>query len=160
MGNYLNTIYDKTKAFNDIAGNSGKLDEDGIRVQYKVIVEEVSEIGEGIDANDAKELLDGVIDSFVTLCGLATKLEALGYDMQTAAFDTCMNNLSKFPESEQVAIDTVAMYAEQGIQTSYYFNETYGKYVILDTNGKIRKPVGFVSNDLSHCIPMATIQGE
>ena len=63
------------------------------------------------------------------------------------------NNLTKMPFDLETAIATVEYYKQQGIECKYEYNETYDRYVIRDQNNKVRKPLGYVSVDLSDCVP-------
>lgn len=149
----LADLYEDTYVFNDLAGNTQKVSFADMKNQHKLILEEIGEITEAFDENDPVELLDGVVDSFVVLSGLASKLESLGFDVSKALAQTAENNLSKFPQSEKVAMDTVDMYDAKGIKTMATFNQLYNAWVITDENGKVRKPTTFVDNDLSNCVP-------
>jgi hypothetical protein len=141
-------------AFNEIAGKHNKTSLKDIDFQYKLILEETKEIKEkGIDKNDVKETLDGVIDVMVTALGLMQKLEHLGVDVNKAMRDTAYNNLTKFPSKEYTAIQTAQMYEEDGVLVDVHYNSEYELFVIKNWNDKIMKPIGFESNDLSNCIP-------
>jgi hypothetical protein len=140
-------------AFNSIAGKDKGTEVSDLIKQYDLIHEEVLEICEGIIEDNPKEVLDGAMDVLVTTFGLLQKLERLGMDVQLAMVKTAGNNMSKFVRTHEEAIDTVNHYAQQGINTFAEFNPTYGMYVIKDLNHKVRKPISFVSNDLSDCIP-------
>ena len=148
-------LYDETFAFNEIAGNSGKLDKDALNAQLKLIKEEVKELDDAINIdNNPVEMLDAVIDTYVVLNGFASKLAALGFDLHKAAEITAKNNLSKFPELESDAKITVERLKETGVDAQYEFNPHYEVYRIVDSNGKIRKPVvGYEKNDLTACVP-------
>ena len=141
-------------AFNEIAGKHDLTTLKDIDFQYKLIYEETKEIKEkGIDKNNAKEVVDGVVDVLVTALGLAQKLEHLGVDMNKAMRDTAYNNLTKFPSKELTAIQTAQMYEADGIQVEVQYNSLYDLFVIKNLKDKVMKPIGFESNDLSNCIP-------
>jgi hypothetical protein len=141
-------------AFNEIAGKHDLTALKDIDFQYKLILEETKEIKEkGIDKNNAKEVLDGVVDVLVTALGLLQKLEQLGVDGNKAMRDTAYNNLTKFPAKELTAIQTAQMYEEDGIVVNVEYNSYYDLFVIKNHNDKVMKPIDFESNDLSNCIP-------
>ena len=141
-------------AFNDIAGKDSQCSLKDIEFQYNLILEETKEIKEkGIDHNNAKEVVDGVVDVLVTALGLVQKLEHLGVDMNKAMRDTAYNNLTKYPSDERTAIETAQKYEQEGTQVTVEYNSDYELFVIKNTKDKIMKPVGFESNDLSNCIP-------
>jgi hypothetical protein len=141
-------------AFNEIAGKHNLTALKDIDFQYKLILEETKEIKEkGIDKNNAKEVVDGVVDVLVTALGLLQKLEQLGVDGNKAMRDTAYNNLTKFPAKELTAIQTAQMYEEDGIVVNVEYNSDYDLFVIKNHNDKVMKPIDFESNDLSNCIP-------
>ena len=141
-------------AFNDIAGKDSQCSLKDIEFQYNLILEETKEIKEkGIDHNNAKEVVDGVVDVLVTALGLAQKLEYLGVDMNKAMRDTAYNNLTKYPSDERTAIETAQKYEQDGTQVYVEYNSDYELFVIKNMKDKVMKPVGFESNDLSDCIP-------
>jgi hypothetical protein len=146
-------------AFNEIAGKHNKTTLKDIEFQYKLILEETKEIKDkGIDKNNAKEVVDGVVDVLVTALGLAQKLEHLGVDMNKAMRDTAYNNLTKYPTKELTAIQTAQMYEEDGIPVQVEFNSEYELFVIKNWNDKVMKPIDFESNDLSNCIPKELLE--
>ena len=146
-------------AFNDIAGKDSQCSLKDIEFQYNLILEETKEIKEkGIDKNNAKEVVDGVVDVLVTALGLAQKLEYLGVDMNKAMRDTAYNNLTKYPSDERTAIETAQKYEQDGTQVYVEYNSDYELFVIKNMKDKVMKPVGFESNDLSNCIPADLLQ--
>lgn len=146
-------------AFNEIANKHNKTTLKDIEFQYKLILEETKEIKDkGIDQNNVKETLDGVIDVMVTTLGLLQKLEYLGVDTNKAMKDTAENNLTKYPSKELTAIQTAMMYEEDGIAVNVEYNSDYELFVIKNWNDKVMKPIDFESNDLSNCIPTELLQ--
>lgn len=141
-------------AFNEVAGKDKLGTLKDIEFQYNLILEETKEIKEkGIDHNNAKEVVDGVVDVMVTALGLMQKLELLGVDMNKAMRDTSQNNLTKYPSDERIAITTAQKYEEEGVQVTVDYNSDYDMFVIKNMKDKVMKPIGFESNDLSDCIP-------
>jgi hypothetical protein len=150
----INDFQDDCYAFNSVAGKDKLCTLKDIEFQYNLILEETKEIKEkGIDHNNAKEVVDGVVDVMVTALGLMQKLEALGVDMNKAMRDTAYNNLTKYPSDERTAIETAVEYEQNGIQVKVEYNSEYELFVIKNMKDKVMKPVGFSSNDLSDCIP-------
>lgn len=146
-------------AFNEIANKHNKTTLKDIEFQYKLILEETKEIKDkGIDKNNVKETLDGVIDVMVTALGLLQKLEHLGVDTNKAMRDTAYNNLTKYPSKEYTAIKTAQMYEEDGIMVDVQYNSEYELFVIKNWNDKVMKPIDFESNDLSNCIPAELLE--
>ena len=142
-------------SFNDIAGKDKLCSLKDIEFQYNLILEETKEIKDrGIDKNNVKEVLDGVMDVMVTALGLMQKLEYLGINVRKAMRDTAYNNLTKYPSDERTAIETAIKYEQEGrIAVKVEYNSEYELFVIKDTKDKVLKPIGFESNDLSNCIP-------
>lgn len=139
--------------FNRIAGKDKGITLSEIKEQYKLIHEEVKEIEEGIELNDPEEVLDGAIDTLVTVLGLLQKLENAGFDIEKALVKTASNNFSKYTPNEEVALDSFDFYEKKGIPVTVTYNGNHDVYVIKDSSNKVRKPVDFVSNDLKDCVP-------
>lgn len=151
----LEGLFFATNSFNLVAGNELKISDQDFEDQFKVVVEEMKEFQEGHTNKDLKETTDGIIDSFVTLFGYMQKLQVrYGIDFAKAMDKIAVNNLEKYPLDEQVAIDTVKMYQEKGLETYYTYNAESACYVIRDSKtNKIKKPIGFKDVDLSDCFP-------
>jgi hypothetical protein len=146
-------------AFNEIADKHKLTSLKDIEFQYKLIAEETKEIKDkGIDQNNAKEVLDGVIDIMVTALGLLQKLEYLGVDGNRAMRDTAYNNLTKYPAKELTAIQTAQKYEEDGTMVMVEYNSLYDLFVIKNMHDKVMKPIDFESNDLSNCIPKELLE--
>ena len=155
----ISDFQDDCYAFNDIAGKSDLTTLKDIEFQYNLIYEETKEIKDkGIDHNNAKEVVDGVVDVMVTALGLMQKLESLGIDMNKAMRDTAYNNLTKFPSDERTAIETAVRYEQEGEKINASYNSQYELFVIKNHKDKVMKPNGFESNDLSNCIPADLLQ--
>jgi uncharacterized protein YkuJ len=141
-------------AFNEIAGKDKAASHLDLCKQFKLVVEELKELSDGLNENNPVEVLDGVVDVLITSLGLLQKLEALGFNAQKALFDTAENNLSKYPTDEAVAIETAKTFESEGIAVNVTYNTAYDMFVIKDLQDKVRKPFNFKSNDLSSCVPM------
>jgi len=153
MTQWLSHLYEQTDAFNTLAGNNNRLSKADLRAQMKYVLEEISELSDAIRDDDMEGIIDGLMDSYVTLSGLASRLKLLGYNLERAASLVGDNNLSKFPSSEAVADMTITAFADQGIKCTKFYNEEFRRWAILDQNCKVRKPVGYTSVDLSACVP-------
>lgn len=151
----LKELYFDTNTFNMIAGNDQKITDQDFEDQFKVVVEEMKEFQEGHTNRDLVETIDGIVDNFVVLFGYMQKMQnRYGIDFAKAMDLIAENNLSKYPTEEQVAIDTVQMYKDQGLETYYTFYPESLCYVIRDSKtNKIKKPIGFKPVDLSDCFP-------
>lgn len=148
-------LVEMTEDFNNIKSNwsSKKPTLEDLKNQFKLIQEEVRELEEGLESNDTVEILDGALDVLVVTVGLLQQLEDAGLCVDQAAIETGANNLSKFPIAETTATCTQMHYdlnfPELDVKTFKHGNY----YVFKDKNDKVRKPVGFKSNDLSSFIP-------
>ena len=148
----FNKLYENVKLFNNLAGDN--LTKQGFINQQKLVIEESNEIQEGIDNNDLVEILDGVIDTLYVTLGHLSRLEKLGVNVQGAIKQVCEDNTTKFPSEEETAVKTVLFYNSQNINVSHSYNEEYKRYAIKDSNGKLRKPVGFLPTDLTGYVPV------
>lgn len=151
----LNEFYESVKLFNNLAGNND-VSIKGFKTQQKVVFEEcIKEVEEALNENNPVKLLDGVVDGLYVVFGQLQKLELLGCDIEGAIKQVCEDNLTKFTTKEEVAQASVLHYNSQNINVSYSYNPEYKRYVIKDSNQKIRKPVGFTSTDLTQYVPEA-----
>ena len=145
-----------TYNFNRIAGTDIETSYQSFCQQYKVLYEEVKEVGDGIDARDLTEVVDGVIDTIVVAFGMWQKLEDLGVDMGKVAELIGQNNLSKYPSlrDDSVVQATIDKYKAQDIEVVVKKDIPNHCYVFRNKDtGKILKPYGFESVDISSCIP-------
>lgn len=149
---WLDNLYEDTYVFNEMAGQQVTFA--AIKNQMKRIVEEVNEMQAAIDTNNPTELLDGVVDAYYVLNGLAAILDNMGFNVSGALQKTAENNLSKFPEEETVVEDTIVEYTNKGINLIADWSNKYQCWSLKDEHGKVRKPVGYVSNDLSEFVPI------
>ena len=164
MKNEMSTLYELTQQFNDISGASKELSEKAFIEQYAYIREEFKEMAStfgddycsslSFKVQMIEPLLDDCLDVIITVFGMLQKLENLGVDVNQAAIDTAMNNLSKYTTSPAIAHQTVEkVKIEKGIDAVVTLNEEHGVYVIRNKeNGKVIKPVDFVSNDLNRYV--------
>lgn len=140
-------------AFNELSGQASKLDKGAIWNQFKLIAEETDELHEAVETNNAVEALDACVDIMYVLVGMMQKLEALGMDVTGAMKQVADDNLTKFPSSKEVAELTQDMYNKQGIETTIAYNDKFNRWVINDTNAKVRKPIDFTSTNLTKYVP-------
>lgn len=149
----LNEMYESVKKFNNIAGNQD-LSIKGFRNQQGYVHEEaIKEVNDALRDNNVVKLLDGVIDGLYTIFGQLQKLEMLGCNIYGAAEKVCNDNLNKYPISKEEAQKTVLHYNSKNIHVTYQYNPEYKRYVIKDTNQKVRKPYNFVATDLTEYVP-------
>lgn len=139
--------------FNDLSGQSKKTSIEDLKNQLKLIQEEVKEISDGIDAQDYEEILDGCVDTLFVVEGMMQKLYNLGFDVDSAKSITAKNNDTKFLSDADAVEVTLRNYELKGVNVTAKYNHLYDNWVILDKNNKVQKPVGYVKNNLSSCVP-------
>lgn len=152
MESFKNECY----TFNTIAGKDKDMTLNDLTQQFKLIQEEVEEIGEGLVYNNPVEVLDGVIDTLVVTLGMLQKLENLGFDVKKAMKDTAENNLSKFIKGDSggsTVDDILKVFNSQGIAVKAEYNIDFDVWSFKDKNNKVRKPFTFKPNDLTDCVP-------
>lgn len=145
--------------FNTIASNNQNITKAKIKAQLDLIQEELKETYEALESLDNTKLLDGYCDIMVTTFGLGQQLEVLGMDIDRASRATAENNLDKYiweEEEPELALEaakaSVLALQAKGVDARYEFNSEYQCYVIKDDKNKVRKPLTFVSNDLSEFV--------
>lgn len=141
----VGAAYASVREFNDIAGNLTNVTDEGVDNQITLIWEEFEETLTAQESGDKVGVLDGAIDLFVVVSGLLQKLEAQGYEVAAGLLRVTENNMTKFPP-----LGSVFSY-DPAFKLRY--NEKYKRTAILDSNGKIRKPDGYVSVHLDDLVP-------
>ena len=138
----------------EIAGQDQEIDKKAMQQQLGYIRSEVQEIADALQEDYLVEVLDGCVDTLVTVFGMLQKLQGHGAWLEKAFVKTADNNLSKFPESKEVALQSQQFYLEtKNKETKIQYNPEYKRYVIRDMQGKYLKCKGFVENNLSDCFP-------
>lgn len=139
--NKLSKAYADVEEFNEICGNLQNVDEASVDLQISLCFEEMTEVIEAFEQRDAVELAKEVADLWVVVTGLVQKLRAGGTDMGNVIGDVCKNNLDKFiPLGEPLQYDEAF---------SASFNQKYGRWVIKDSAGKVRKSSTYKKCDVS-----------
>lgn len=146
--NYIQEGYENVRLFNTLAGNLTAVTMEGIDNQVSLCFEELTETIDAVEEGDAEKLLDGAVDMFVVGSGLLQKLEAAGFDVERALKRVCENNLTKFPA--HLTSEEVKDAKAQGFAVNY--NADYGRYVLKDSAGKVRKPAGYKSVKLGDLV--------
>lgn len=143
----IQEAYQSVKDFNEIAGTLENVDDESIALQLDLMQEEYLETVDAFDEGNKVELLDGACDMFVIACGFLAKLEAQGYDVEKALTKVTENNMSKFISIQDKNIVWSEAYQEM-------YNSKHQVIVLRNKAGKIMKRPGFVSVDLSDCVPV------
>lgn len=163
----LNDLFDNVQIFNYIAGNfsfydpkTNQIDKakffTQIKAQVKCVLEEAQETWDAINLeNNPEGALDGVVDVLVTTYGLGQMLGLAGFNVDKACYVTADNNLTKFPTGEGAEeIVTKTLENADGDWVALEMQiDGQTVHVFKDENGKIRKPHGYVKNNLSDCVP-------
>lgn len=152
----LYNLWYYTKEFNEKSQNFRKELLTFLKGQHPFVEEEVRETSEALLKDDVVEVLDGCIDTLVTVFGELQRLEQAGVDVSGGMLNTGQNNLSKFCTKE-VAENSIKWYKENKRETvRMELTGSPDEYVLLrESDGKIMKPLGFIRNDLSEFVPKA-----
>lgn len=150
-----NAFIEDCNRFNRIAGKDGVPTVQSLLQQIDLIQEELDETKRDLLAGNYTGLLDGYIDVAVTNAGLGTMLDALGMNIIAAMKETAGNNLSKFVDSyeSETIQNTLDLYKAKDVWITSEYNPSESLVVFKDKENKVRKPYGFISNDLSKYIP-------
>lgn len=140
-------------AFNEISGQAFKTTKQDIENQLKLIYEEVGETRDAIRDNNVVGILDGLVDTLYVTLGALQKLSNLGVNVNGAMRQVAEENLKKFVDEEMIANNSMDSYFEKGIKVRTEYNSKYRVFVIKDESDKVRKPLDFVSTDLSNYVP-------
>lgn len=140
-------------AFNEISGQAFKTTKQDIENQLKLIYEEVGETRDAVRDNNVVGILDGLVDTLYVTLGALQKLKNLGVDTDGAMRQVAEDNLKKFVDEEMIANNSMDSYFENGIKVRTEYNSKYRVFVIKDEDDKVRKPLDFVSTDLSNYVP-------
>lgn len=146
-------LFNDTDKFNRIAGTYDDLGWDSFTNQMLIIKEEFNEFIEGHCSEDLVEVVDGIVDSYITLFGYQRKLEEkYGIDFSAIMQKIAENNLSKFLPGDNYALvsETITSYLNKGQQVISEYNPDYDVFVIRDAvTKKVKKPINFVPVDIT-----------
>jgi len=154
--------YDSTVDFNLVAGNKYLHFDDisflqVVKRQVALIAEECKELQEAVAVEDWTEVADAVCDIRVVSDWLQELLYQAGFDMESAMEAIAENNMSKLFKTYSEALETKEYYEEEKNLSVYIESKFYkGKdwFVVKNAEtGKILKPKGFVSVDLTKFVP-------
>ena len=130
--------------FNDICGNLVNVDRASIDLQIGLCFEEMTEVIDAFDQLDLVELSKEAADLWIVATGLMQKLEKCGVDMGSVLEAVCEDNLGKFiPHGQPLQYDEAF---------SASLNQTYKRWVIKDSAGKVRKASTYKKADVSQFV--------
>lgn len=125
------------------------------RQVYRQVDEELNGDGElhmSLHAENDLGVLDGICDVLYTALQLIKAGEAAGYDVMGALSAVCANNATKIPDDTPDNsirfLYSVEAYNEADPTNPVKINSKAGKIYLMDSNGKIRKPLGYKSVEL------------
>lgn len=158
MNNTYELFVGKCLLFNQLAGKNGIPTKQALKEQLELIREELQETIDDLEEGNWTGVLDGYADIAVTWAGFGSQLDNLRFDTKGALLETADNNLTKFisedsKDASECLDATLKMYKDKGETVTYEHNDTFGCFVIKDLNNKVKKPCGFVSNDVSKFVP-------
>lgn len=147
----ISNLTEDSLAFNVIASTAYTYTKESIEQQLKIILSEVEELVTAFKSETPVDVAAEAVDVVVTVIGLLQKLNNAGIDVPEIAERIGSKNLDKFPDVSQVTLvnDTIKDYADKGVTVAPSIN--LGKYVIRDSNGKVRKVLGFTPVVLDDC---------
>jgi hypothetical protein len=119
-----------------------------------LIVEEANELYDAImDEEGDEQILKETCDNLVVLFGMVAMLQRGGYRVTEAMKAVCDNNMSKFSTTQTDGAYTKAAYdaTEHGFFTLKQVD--YGRWGTFDSNGKLRKPIGYSKCSVKDFIP-------
>lgn len=145
------TAYQQVKKFNEIASVLDNPTIETVDLYNSLGFEELSESIAALEENNPIEILDGALDEFYIICGKLQILERLGYNVEEGLKRVCDNNLTKFPTTEN---NTTNTWNSDWTATN---NKKYKVMVFKNQAGKIMKPHGFKSVDISDCVPKEVV---
>lgn len=148
----LQKLVDLSLQFNAISGADKEIDESALRRQVCFVVDEAEELYDAEDyfsyGEPEGEIVKEALDVLVTVVGVLQKMQNRGYDIEAAAEEVGLNNLSKYPKTHAEAMQSLQDLASQGVNAYVSFNPEYNCYVIRDVDaGKVRKPSSYQKVD-------------
>ena len=152
--NYNRFITD-CNLFNRIAGKDGIPTKQALIEQLELIREELQETIDDLAEDNWTGVLDGYADIGVTWAGFGNQLENLKFNTLGALEETAANNLTKFiPVTQEGVVQaSLEKYQKEGVAVTVEYNEDTCFFVIKSLQNKVKKPAGFVSNDVSKFVP-------
>lgn len=128
-----------------------------VQAQARVNLEEAQELYDAAFNRDPVELLDGVIDNFVTNSGLLAIIQSSNFNFDQAIDDVLENNDLKIFSTYSEAVEKLEELQEYDDSTIYSIEENYvygvPSYCIKDNLGKIRKFKNFPRVNLNDYVP-------
>ncbi len=119
------------------------------------IVEEANELSGAVSEVNDIDVIDGIGDVLFTALQLLDAGDHGGYKVLQALELICDNNLTKFLDDTEAGF-LQAVYSQEAYKLENIdirVLKRQGKLLLLDQNGKVRKPLSYRSVNLKSCIP-------
>jgi len=140
----LTKAYVAVEQFNEICGNLPEVNEASLDLQISLCYEEMVEVIDAFEQRDMKELAKEVADLWIVVAGLVQKMRHTGVDMGSVIEAVCEDNLDKFiPQGQPLQYDSAFTAS---------LNQKFGRWVIKDSNGKVRKASTYKKADVSQYV--------
>ena len=124
-------------------------DEKEWRFVYDFILEELQEYKEACERGDIVEVLDALCDIAYVSIGNGTMLHGLKDKIWPAYQEVQASNLSKACSSEEEAMETVRVRAEEQGEECYFEKVAEGRYIVYrKRDKKVMKSVKYFRPDL------------
>ena len=149
----LQKLVDLSLQFNVISGADKEIDLESLDRQLGFLLSESRELKDAISdyyisGESEGEIVKEALDVLVTVVGVLQKMQNRGYDIEAAAEEVGLNNLSKYPKTHAEAMQSLQDLASQGVNAYVSYNPVYDCYVIRDVDaGKVRKPSSYQKVD-------------
>ena len=128
------------------------------RFVYDFILEELEEYRQACENGDIVEVLDALCDIAYVSIGNGTMLHGLKDKIWPAYEEVQASNLSKACSTEEEAVRTVSIRAEEQGEPCHY-EEVNGKFIVYRTRDrKVMKSVNYFRPDLSKFLSDEDIQ--
>jgi len=144
---------EKCNLLNKLAGKGAATSKTDLVQQVDLVMEESKELHDAVNNEPLVNILQETIDVLVVTQGMVQLLESLGCDVQGALQAVADCNLSKYTKDAEVAAMSVKALQESGVECAGTYNAKADLWVITDSNGKVRKPIGFKKVELSKFVP-------
>lgn len=148
----LQPLVEMSLLFNEISGADTEISHKALQTQAKFVSDEADELRDACQLfNDTGqregEIIKEALDVIVTAVGVLQKMQNRGYDIDAAAKEVGLNNLSKYPKDDTIVKQSLNLYGDKQVICFASYIPQYDCWTIRDAEGKVRKPYGYVSVD-------------
>lgn len=148
----LQNLVDMSLQFNAISGADQEINRSSLFNQVMFVYDEAEELVNAAKLYDSVsekegEIIKEALDVIVTAVGVLQKMQNRGYDIEAAANEVGLNNLTKYPKDDTIVKQTLKEYGDKKVTCFASYIPQYDCWTIRDSQGKVRKPSGYVSVD-------------